>query len=416
MEYNFGQIRFVDRGNLKMKSKLKVAFVVPWFGMNIPGGAESETRELAQKLNKSNVDVEILTTCAKEFASDWGKNYYSEGDYFEGDLVVRRFRVNKRNRELFDRINLKLINGISDLSYEEQRMFIDEMINSSSLYEYMQENEQSYDLFVCVSYMFGTTYYGAQVVPKKTIIIPCFHNEAYFHLDIFKQVYSNVAGIVYNALPEKELAEKNYPLNENIHQIVMGIGMDTSQSGEASRFRKKYNLNDEFILYAGRKDAGKNVDTLLQYFNEYKKRNNNNLKLVLIGGGEIDIPVECKTEVLDLGFVDIQDKYDAYEAATLLCQPSHNESFSLVIMESWLAKRPVLVSEDCAVTTNFAKESNGGLWFKDYFDFEGAINFYLNNIHDANQMGTNGKRYVMDNFAWDVIAKKYITYFEEVIK
>ena len=42
-------------------------------------------------------------------------------------------------------------------------------------------------------------------------------------------------------------------------------------------------------------------------------------------------------------------------AASLLCQPSHNESFSLVIMESWLCGRPVLVSSQCAVTKDFAK-------------------------------------------------------------
>ena len=49
------------------------------------------------------------------------------------------------------------------------------------------------------------------------------------------------------------------------------------------------------------------------------------------------------THLIDLGFVPIQDKYDAYAAAELLCQPSKHESFSYVIMESWLCERPVLV-------------------------------------------------------------------------
>ena len=55
----------------------------------------------------------------------------------------------------------------------------------------------------------------------------------------------------------------------------------------------------------------------------------------------------------DLGFVDIQDKYDITAAATLLCQPSKNESFSIVIMESSLCGRPVLVHEACEVTKHF---------------------------------------------------------------
>ena len=110
---------------------------------------------------------------------------------------------------------------------------------------------------------------------------------------------------------------------------VMGLGMDTKLTYDADRFRKKYNINDPFILYAGRKDKGKNIDTLVQYFKRYKQNEQDNLKLVLIGGGELEIPTEIKNDVYDLGFVDLQDKYDAYGAAELLCQPSKNESFSL---------------------------------------------------------------------------------------
>jgi alcohol dehydrogenase (cytochrome c) len=36
-------------------------------------------------------------------------------------------------------------------------------------------------------------------------------------------------------------------------------------------------------------------------------------------------------------------KYDAYAGANLLCQPSLHESFSIVLMEAWLAETPVLV-------------------------------------------------------------------------
>lgn len=98
-------------------------------------------------------------------------------------------------------------------------------------------------------------------------------------------------------------------------------------------------------MYAGRKDKGKNIDTLVQYFKRYKQNEQDNLKLVLIGGGELEIPTEIKNDVYDLGFVDLQDKYDAYGAAALLCQPSKNESFSFVIMESWLCRRPVLYTK-----------------------------------------------------------------------
>ncbi|MGN1089275.1 MAG: glycosyltransferase family 4 protein, partial [Huintestinicola sp.] len=167
----------------------------------------------------------------------------------------------------------------------------------------------------------------------------------------------------------------------------------------------------------GRKDMGKNVHTLVKYYSEYIKRQSSELKLVLIGGGNIELPEELvrNNRIIDLGFVDIQDKYNAAAAAELLCQPSKNESFSLVIMESWLCGRPVLVHNDCAVTKNFVCESDGGLYFSDYFEFEGCVNYITAHKDTAAQMGQNGKDYVCGNFSWDVIIEKYLGFFNDVI-
>ena len=159
----------------------------------------------------------------------------------------------------------------------------------------------------------------------------------------------------------------------------------------------------------------KNVDTLVKYFAEYKKRNSSDLKLVLIGGGKIEIPQAMKGEILDLGFLPLQDKVDAYGASTFLCQPSKMESFSLVIMESWLGRRPVLVYEGCEVTTHFAKCSHGGLYFANFFDFEGCVNYFMQNPVIANQMGEKGRRFVLENFSWEVIVNKFCAFMENLV-
>lgn len=390
----------------------KIGFVTPWFGMDIPGGAEAELRELVLHLKNTDLEFEVLTTCVKSFGSNWNENYHREGMSVENGIKVRRFRVNQRDGAAFDSVNWKLMRHIP-VTRGEEEIFIREMINSSELYQFMDEKDDEYGLFVFIPYMFGTTYYGVKVNPAKAVLIPCFHDESYFYLKIFKELYSRVAGIVYNAEPEMDLVQKNYNLHD-VEQTVIGIGMDTDFSGNACHFREKYFIREPFILYAGRKDTGKNVDLLLRYFSEYHKRQSSALKLVLIGGGNIDIPSDILDKVHDLGFVEKQDKYDAYAAAELLCQPSQNESFSLVIMESWLCERPVLVNDRCAVTKNFVIESNGGLYFKNYFEFEGAVNYILSHKSEAGIMGNNGKTYVENHFAWDRIIDKYIDFFEKI--
>jgi glycosyltransferase involved in cell wall biosynthesis len=390
----------------------KIGFVIPWFAEKIPGGAEMELRGLTEHLHKANIEVEILTTCVKEFTADWNVDYYKTGIEIINGILVRRFKVRKRNTEVFDKINVRLMNG-EKISLEDEDIFLREMVNSIDLYEYMSKHQEDYSLFVFIPYMFGTTYYGCQICPEKSVLIPCLHDESYAYMQRFREVYSKIAGMIFHAKPEEDLAKRILNIN-HVQAATLGEGVNTKLSYHANRFIDKYKITEPFILYAGRKDKGKNVDTLIQYFIEYKTRNFNALKLVLIGGGNIELPGHMKNDICDLGFLPIQDKYDAYAAATVLCQPSKNESFSLVIMESWLCGRPVLVSGECEVTKYFATISNGGLYFSNYFEFQECINYLVNNDKAAKAMGKNGCEFVENNFSWDVIVERYMEFFKGV--
>ncbi|HIU02783.1 MAG TPA: glycosyltransferase family 4 protein [Candidatus Onthocola gallistercoris] len=392
----------------------KIGFVIPWYGEDIPGGAEMELRGLVHHLKDAGMELEILTTCVKEFTSDWNVNYHRDGLTDVNGIAVRRFKVRKRDTQAFDGVNTKLMNG-QMLTKDEEQTFVREMVNSDALYEYMEKHKDEYGLYVFIPYMFGTTYHGSLVCPQKTVLIPCFHDETYIYMRIFREAYSKVAGIIYNARPEYDLMQPIYDL-EHTEQEVIGVGMDTDIRYDKERFYAKYDIRDPFIVYAGRKDEGKNIYTLIRYFEKYKERIGNNLKLVLIGGGKVEIPDGIKGDVHDLGFVDRQDKYDIIAASQLLCQPSKNESFSIVIMESWLCGRPALVHQNCEVTKHFVQDSNGGLYFSNYMEFEGCINYILTHPEEAEMMGENGCHYVKEHFDWPVVVKKYQDFFKRVIE
>ena len=389
----------------------KIGFVIPWYHKDIKGGAEQELRGIVKHFHQKGIPVEILTTCVKEFTADWTENYFKEGTEIIDDIPVRRFKVRKGDMELFHKVNYKLMNDIS-ITIEEEKTFLGEMVNSPDLYEYLYEHSEEYHRYVFIPYMFGTTYYGIQACPYKSVLIPCLHDENYAYFRLFRENFKYLGGIIFHAKPEMELANCIYDLKD-VKQKNLGEGVETDFEYDAGRFRKKYGITDPYIIYAGRKDSAKNIDTLLKYFAEFKKRNAQygNLKLVLIGGGTVEVSEMVKEDVVDIGFVDIQDKYDACAGAELLCQPSKNESFSIVIMESWLCERPVLVNSACKVTANFAQESNGGLYFKDYFEFEGAVRYIMDNPETAKQMGLNGRQYVLENFKWDIIIDRFLEFF-----
>lgn len=383
---------------------MNIAFVTPWYG-DIPGGAESECRRTVENLIKHGMSVEVLTTCVKEFLSDWNHNYYKEGIYELNGVTIRRFAVKERDTVRFDKINYKLMCNQS-ISIKEEQIFIQEMVNSPKLYAYIAKMVNHYDYFLFIPYMFGTTYYGSQVCPNKSILIPCLHDESYAYLSIYRKMFEKVRGIIFHSEQERVLANELYNL-ENV-QSVLGEGIDTNFVHDANRFKDKYGIKNNFILYAGRKEVGKNVPLIIDYFCRYKKTSSSDLKLVLIGSGSVEIPSEFEEDIIDLGFIPLQDKYDAYAAATILCQPSINESFSIVIMESWLCNVPVLVNANCAVTKEHCVNSNGGLYFKDYYEFIECLEFYLENQEISKKMGENGMRYVLDNFSWNKIIQKYV--------
>jgi glycosyltransferase involved in cell wall biosynthesis len=244
-------------------------------------------------------------------------------------------------------------------------------------------------------------------------MMPCLHDEGYAHMQMMKDQMSQIKKMIFLSQPECDLAESLYDLSGTKREVI-GAYVESGWEGtlNPNLFRESFGIADPFILYAGRKESGKKTDMLLKYFSLYKKRRPSDLKLVLIGGGSITVPDAIRHDVFDLGFVSMAEKHSAMASCFALCNPSFFESFSIVIMESWLSKRPVLVSEQCKVTTNFCKESNGGLWFDSYTVFEGCLDYLLSHPESAAQMGNNGYRYVQSHFTKEVIFQKLASFLD----
>jgi glycosyltransferase involved in cell wall biosynthesis len=385
---------------------MRLAFVTPWYGPDIPGGAETEVRRTAEHLGQAGLEVEVLTTCIRDFYADWSHNYYPSGPEMTNGVLVRRFPVGPRDKARFDAVNAKLLQGLT-VSAAEERVFVSEMMRADALYDYVEDHSRDY-LFFFIPYMFATTYFGIQICPERSYLIPCLHDEAYARLNIYRSAFAGLRGWLFLSAPEMALAQRLFDL-DSVHLTLVGGGVDTAFTADADAFRRKYALEGPFLLFAGRRDAGKNVELLVDFFRRYRceRPGRSALQLIFIGPGRMPVKLAAGENIIDLGFVPGQDKYNAYGAATLLCQPSVRESFSIVLMESWMAGRPALVHADCAVTKDHCKRSNGGLYFANYDEFALCLDLLLDRPRLAARMGKNGRAYVLENFCWDIIVDKY---------
>ncbi|MBI5585436.1 MAG: glycosyltransferase family 4 protein [Deltaproteobacteria bacterium] len=389
---------------------MRIAFICPWYGKDIPGGAEAECRRTVENLRQRGVDVEVWTTCVRDFEGDWSLNHYRPGDYRVEGVPVKRFAVTRRNAELFGGLNERIMKQ-EPLGRDEEKLFFEHMINSPGLYQHLRRHGSDY-LLVFIPYLFSTSYFGARIHPERSFIIPCLHDEGYARLSLLQEGYQRVRGHIFHTGAEMALGQERFRLKPE-QCFLFGEGIDTDLTPDPERFRRKYALTDPYLLYAGRRDAGKNTPLLMNYFALFKKRFPSPLRLVLIGNLPVRIPLERREDILDFGFVPRPDKIDAYGGAALFCQPSVMESFSIVIMEAWLCGSPVLVNAHCPVTVEHCLRSQGGLFFDDYLEFEGCLREILDRPDLGRTLAANGRQYVLDHFHWDRVCEKFSGLFRQ---
>ncbi len=381
---------------------MKLSIVVPRYGDEIVGGAETLARQLAEHLPRPEFDARILTTCTDNLGD--GENIYPAGLARVNGVPVLRFPINHkaRNASRFHELTARLINH-TPLTVDEELEWIDNGVHSPELYAYLARHGPQYDFLIFVPYLYGTTFYGSTLWPERTIVWPCLHDELFAHFVQTRLMLETCRGVMFNS--ESELALARDKLKIRLPRpVVVGGGIDAYQANP-DRFRRRWGLTAPFILYAGRIEFAKNVLELVSFFIEYKRLHPGPLKLVMMGEGSLSIP--SHPDIIPIGFQSEQDKLDVYAAATLLVQPSLMESFSIVIMEAWLSGAPALVHGECDVTRRHIQRCNGGLYYIGLAEFMGALDWLVEHPAERKRMGELGRAYVLDTYSWPAVVERF---------
>jgi len=401
----------ISTGINKSKKKPRAAFVIHRFASKIQqeviGGAEFLAYQTAKHMAKY-WDIEILTTCAKDYIS-W-ENEYPEGIEETETFCIRRFKVDcRRNLKLCNTLWEYIFNNAHTLE-DEVKFLVAQGPYSSRLLSYIEKNKSNYDFFILFTATYCTTLFSMQLVPEKSFLVPTAENTPLIRLEVMRKLFNTPKGIIYLTEAEKRLIHRVHH-NENVPNIITGIGIDFSNTINPDAFRKKFNLrrsSDNFAVYIGRVDSEKGCNLLFKYFEKYNNEEKNNLKLVVVGPEILKVP--RLNNVLYLGVLSEEDKFNCLGAAKFLLQPSPYESLSIVLLEAWWAEKPAVVNGACEVTVEQCKKANAGLWFDSYEEFKGAINYLLSNEEVASKMGKSGKKYVTENYSWEKIEKKYLEF------
>jgi len=381
-----------------------IAIVTPWYGA-FAGGAEYAARQLANQLQSAGADVSVLTTCSRSPYDDWWRSELPAGWCRIDGVPVRRFPVNAEPAGVYHRL-LQAVDGGHELDYDDQLDFMRGTINSHALIAYIKQHREG-RRFVFLPYLYGPTFWGIKALKGMAVMIPCLHDEFQARWPVMQTLFRSTRQVIFLSPEEQSLAVSLYG-DGMAHMPVLGVGIESRAAGDAQRFRRKFGIRSPFLLYAGRKDRGKNVAQLIDFMTVFNQSRPEALQLVFIGGGDASLIPGDRSDMIDLGFVSESDKRGAMRAALAICNLSTMESFSLVIMEGWLQQRPAIVSRQSPVTAGHCTRCNGGFAVSTGEAFCRAVDQLMASPQTATEMGANGKRYVEAHFNWERLLPRYV--------
>jgi glycosyltransferase involved in cell wall biosynthesis/ADP-heptose:LPS heptosyltransferase len=401
---------------MSLVDRLPLGIVTPWFGRGLKGGAERHAWELAARFAARGHRVEVLTTCCRSHQDNWAENHFAAGTTVEPEgFSVRRFPVESRNREAFDRVNGLLMNfpvgelkrAVSPVSSEDEAVFAEELIRSPELLAHLAAQSDSYRALIFLPYLYFSSLRGVPLAGRKAILIPCLHREAYAFLPVVAHMFRSARQVLFLSEGERRLALSYFGPGLITKSAVAGGGVDTVQRAARDDGVDTLALQP-FVLCLGRQDPGKNTDFLASAYARFRERHPDTaLRLVLAGPGGIVLPSDA-TGIVQLGAVSEGTKADLLAACTALFNPSANESYSRVMMEAWREGKPVAAHRDCLATATAVEAAGGGWraataedWIGVFEEVAGAEPSILV------EMGQRGRWYAEDLANWERAIERY---------
>ena len=169
----------------------------------------------------------MLTTCAPDYIT-W-KNEYPEGaDRIRG-VTVRRF-ANARTRDIeaFNRYSEWIFNNPHTRD-DEMEWLRQQGPWCPALLEYLERNQQQYDVLIFFTYLYAPTVLGLRIAPHKSILVPTAHDEPAIRLEIYKELFSLPAGIAYNTEVERRFLTTHFSIRA-VEEETVGCGVDLPQA------------------------------------------------------------------------------------------------------------------------------------------------------------------------------------------
>lgn len=231
---------------------------------------------------------------------------------------------------------------------------------------------------------------------EKNFIKRLFTRFFYFFLNFF--IYK----FLYIGSKNKEFYTEN---NIKSHKLIF-CPYTVDNDFFYSHSKKKYKKKEIIILYVAKLISKKNPELLIKAYIKLLKKNNNKIKLFMVGDGHLKKFLKkkysnYKNHIFFLGFKNQKKLGKYYKKADIFVLPSSKEPWGLVVNEAMCFELPVITSNKVCASYDLVRNGYNGYSFKSNSvkDLHKCLIKIVFNKKKIKKMGTNSKKIIKN---WNI--------------
>lgn len=292
--------------------------------------------------------------------------------------------------------------------------------NQYNLFFFLKLTPESLKKKVTIGYtVHSYIWFGKWDAIKETI------KKRYFQ-EVYCCQHSDKVFVLNNIV--SDMLRQHYGVKqENIVKVINGVNVDvyndeSADKVDVEKLKDKYGLNDKkVVIQVGSVCDRKNqLGTLRLLLPVMKKRTD---LAMIYAGGVIEPEYEqaiqelAKKEgvsdrVLYMGEVSPGKQLNnLYALADVAIMNSKSEAFALVIAEALSARKPIFICDGIMRSLVFLGKNEGKGIIRIKSSFEGDLNRILADKTYYKEMQEAGRKFIVEEFSWDVAAKMYLENF-----
>jgi glycosyltransferase involved in cell wall biosynthesis len=286
---------------------------------------------------------------------------------------------------------------------------------SDSLERYISDHVAEYDLVVTHNNIFRPATVAIAEAKKHgvpSILIPHAHlDDDFYHFQDWLECAQNASIVL--VVPR---AACHFLTEKGCNVRYLSAGCDASEEftlQDQEAFNQIYSSKRQFFLVLGRKAGAKGYQQIIKTVDQLN-REGLDLQAVLIGPDDDGIPVDSPN-VVYLGRQPRNIVRGALLSCVALCNMSSSESFGIVILEAWLAGKPVIANKNCAAFHDMAVHNQNALLVEQN-ELADAMRRVCLDPELRERLADEGKKLV-EKFEWSNITEEFLDIcFEEIKK